>query len=195
MSTENVAILFTDVVGSTALSQRLSAEIADEVRRGHFSLLRQSIVASGGAEVKNLGDGMMAVFSATSSALQCAVGMQQEVERENRASPSPVGLRIGVSCGEATKEDEDYFGDPVIEAARLCARADGGQILRHRPGQGHGWSPQHTPFGADRCPRTEGPAPGGGKLRGRLGAARRGSGRAAEVCLCPLVSPTARTSG
>ena len=129
MSTENVAILFTDIVGSTALSQRLSVEVADEVRRGHFSLLRQCVTASGGAEVKNLGDGMMAVFSATSSALACAVAMQQGVERENRASESPIGLRIGVSCGEATNEEGDYFGDPVIEAARLCARAEGGQVL------------------------------------------------------------------
>ena len=45
VTTENVAILFTDVVGSTALSQRLSAEAADEVRRGHFSLLRHCITA------------------------------------------------------------------------------------------------------------------------------------------------------
>ena len=126
---ENVTVLFTDMVGSTRLSSELSVEAADKLRQRHFSLLRQSIAASGGAEVKNLGDGMMAVFSATSSALQCAVRMQQEVERENHASPSPIGLRIGVSCGEATKEDEDYFGDPVIEAARLCARADGGQIF------------------------------------------------------------------
>jgi class 3 adenylate cyclase len=129
VTTENVAILFTDVVGSTALSQRLSAEDADEVRRGHFSVLRQCVAVSGGAEVKNLGDGMMAVFSATSSALNCAVAMQQGVERENRSSQSPIGLRIGVSCGEATREEEDYFGDPVIEAARLCARAEGGQVL------------------------------------------------------------------
>jgi adenylate cyclase len=58
MTTENVAILFTDIVGSTELSQRLSAEVADEVRRGHFSMLRQAITESGGTEVKNLGDGL-----------------------------------------------------------------------------------------------------------------------------------------
>ena len=63
MTTENVAILFTDMVGSTELSQRLSAEVADEVRRGHFSILRQAITESGGTEVKNLGDGLMVVFS------------------------------------------------------------------------------------------------------------------------------------
>ena len=81
MTTENVAILFTDIVGSTALSQRLSAEVADEVRRGHFSILRRAITESAGIEVKNLGDGLMVVFSSASAALGCAVGMQQGVER------------------------------------------------------------------------------------------------------------------
>ena len=126
---ENVTVLFTDMVDSTRLSSELSVEAADELRQRHFSLLRQSVAASGGVEVKNLGDGMMVVFSAASSALECAVAMQQGVERENRTSLTPVGLRIGVSCGEATREDDDYFGDPVVEASRLCARAAGGQVL------------------------------------------------------------------
>ena len=84
MATENVAILFTDIVGSTELSQRLSPEVADEVRRGHFSILRQAIAETGGTEVKNLGDGLMVVFSSASAALACAVAMQQGVERDNR---------------------------------------------------------------------------------------------------------------
>ncbi len=129
MTTENVAILFTDIVGSTELSQRLSAEVADEVRRGHFSILRQAITESGGTEVKNLGDGLMVVFSAASAALGCAVGMQQGVDKGNRDGAEPVGLRIGLSVGEASNEDGDYFGDPVVEAARLCSRCDTGQIL------------------------------------------------------------------
>ncbi len=129
MGTENVAILFTDIVGSTELSQRLSAEVADEVRRGHFSILRQAITESGGTEVKNLGDGLMVVFNSASAALGCAVAMQQGVEQENRSSADVVGLRVGLSVGEASNEDGDYFGDPVVEAARLCARCEGGQIL------------------------------------------------------------------
>ncbi len=129
MTTENVAILFTDIVGSTALSQRLSAEVADEVRRGHFSILRQAITESGGTEVKNLGDGLMVVFSSASAALGCAVGMQQGVEQGNHEDAEPVGLRVGLSVGEVSNEEGDYFGDPVVEAARLCSRCDAGQIL------------------------------------------------------------------
>ena len=129
MSTEAVAILFTDIVASTELSQRLPAEAADEVRRSHFSLLRQAVTESGGTEVKNLGDGLMVVFRSASAALACAVAMQQGVEQENRGSDNPVGLRVGLSGGEVSREDDDYFGDPVVEAARLCARCESGQVL------------------------------------------------------------------
>src|SRR4051794_26485407 len=129
MTTENVTVLFTDMVGSTALSSSLSAEAADEVRRGHFSILRQAVAESGGFEVKNLGDGLMVVFASASTGLACAVAMQQGVERDNRDSDASVGLRVGLSGGEVSREDDDYFGDPVIEAARLCAQCERGQIL------------------------------------------------------------------
>lgn len=71
MTTENVAILFTDIVGSTEQSQRLSQERCDEVRRGHFVILRQAIAEAGGTEVKNLDDGLMVVSSSASAALAC----------------------------------------------------------------------------------------------------------------------------
>ena len=129
MTTENVAILFTDIVGSTGLSQALSPSAADELRRTHFSILRQAIAETEGTEVKNLGDGVMVVFQSASSALSCAVLMQQGIELDNRDHPHAVGLRVGLSGGEATFEEEDYFGDPVIEAARLCATCEQGQIL------------------------------------------------------------------
>lgn len=127
--TETVTILFTDMVGSTSLSSRLDPEAADKLRQDHFSMLRQALAASEGAEIKNLGDGVMAVFSSPSAAVACAVSMQQAVERENRRSENPVGLRVGLSGGEVTAEDDDYFGDPVVEAARLCGLCGGGQIL------------------------------------------------------------------
>ncbi len=129
MTTENVAILFTDIVGSTQLSQHLLPDIADEVRRTHFSILRQAIAEANGTEVKTLGDGLMVVFGSASAAMVCAVTMQQGVERDNRGREHPVGLRVALSCGEVSREEDDYFGDPVVEAARLCATCQSGQIL------------------------------------------------------------------
>jgi class 3 adenylate cyclase/tetratricopeptide (TPR) repeat protein len=129
VSTEAVTVLFTDLVGSTEMSSRLDRDAADELRQAHFGLLRAAIAATGGVEVKNLGDGLMVVFTSPSRALGCAVAMQQAIERHNRRAEWRLGLRVGVSMGEAVEEDGDYFGEPVIEAARLCAVASGGQIL------------------------------------------------------------------
>src|SRR3984957_18386326 len=126
---ENITVLFTDLVGSTELVSSLSPEAGDEVRRRHFSALRQAIVDTGGTELKNLGDGVMVVFGTASAALTCAVAMQQAIDWDNREAEHPLGLRIGLSGGEVSRDADDYFGDPVIEAARLCAMAEGGQIL------------------------------------------------------------------
>ena len=127
--TETITVLFTDLVGSTEISYEISPEAADELLRLHFSVLRKAIAGSGGVEVKGLGDGVMVVFRSTSAALSCAVAMQQAVYRDNVGARYQLGLRIGLSGGEATMESNDYYGDPVIEAARLCALADAGQIL------------------------------------------------------------------
>jgi class 3 adenylate cyclase len=128
-NTQTVTILFTDMVGSTELSSLLGPESSDKLRQAHFSLLRQVLAGNDGTEVKNLGDGLMAVFASPSAAVASAVAMQQAVEQGNRRSSSPLGLRIGMSVGEVTKEDDDYFGDPVVEAARLCALCEGGQVF------------------------------------------------------------------
>lgn len=121
--------VFTDLVGSTALSSSLDVAKAEALRQQHFAVLRAAIEATGGREVKNLGDGLMVVFLSPSRALACAVSMQQGIERRNRRADPGLSIRIGVSLGEAVEEDGDFFGDPVVEAARLCAYADGGQVL------------------------------------------------------------------
>jgi class 3 adenylate cyclase/tetratricopeptide (TPR) repeat protein len=129
MTSENVTVLFTDIVGSTALASSLAPDAADDVRRGHFAVLRQAMVEAGGTEVKTLGDGVMVVFGSASAALSCAVAMQQAIEREGRRRELALGLRVGLSSGEVSHEDDDYFGEPVIEAARLCDRCVSGQVL------------------------------------------------------------------
>jgi class 3 adenylate cyclase/tetratricopeptide (TPR) repeat protein len=124
-----VAILFTDLVGSTETVTRLGGERAEELRQAHFALLREAIRNHGGTEVKNLGDGLMVAFRAASDAVAGAVAMQQALARHNRRGGETLAMRVGVAVGEATCEEADYFGTPVIEAARLCARAEGGEVL------------------------------------------------------------------
>jgi class 3 adenylate cyclase len=129
VTSENVTVLFTDLVDSTALQSGLDPAAADQLRNSHFTVLRQAIGKSGGTEVKNLGDGLMVVFNSASAALSCAVEMQQGVNLFSADHDRVLTIRIGLSGGEATREGDDYFGDPVIEASRLCATCQGGQIL------------------------------------------------------------------
>lgn len=123
-------MLFTDLVGSTRILDELGDDAADRHRRRHFRVLRDTLVAFGGREVKSLGDGVMAVFHSASDALACAVAMQQTVARGNVAGDRPAaGVRIGLHAGESLHEDDDYFGTPVVVAKRLCDAASAGQIV------------------------------------------------------------------
>ena len=124
-----MTLLFTDLVDSTAMTAAMGREAADDLRQTHFEMLRAAVSSTGGAEVKNLGDGIMAAFTSPSRALVCAVSMQQALDRHNRRAGSRLAIRIGLSTGEVTQENGDFFGEPVVEAARLCGAAQGGQIL------------------------------------------------------------------
>lgn len=119
------AFLFTDLVGSTALLDRLGEHLAHAFRRRHFALLRGAIKEHGGTEVKSLGDGLMVAFTDARAAVACAVAMQRAVA----ISRDPMTLRIGIDVGEAVRELDDFFGRPVIVARRLCDVAQGGQIV------------------------------------------------------------------
>ena len=122
-------VLFTDLVGSTELRSRLGEAAAEGLRRQHDALVTGAVERNAGTVVKNLGDGFMATFGGASDAVAAAVAIQQAIERHNRAGGQALGVRIGVSAGDVVFEKDDCFGTPVIEAARLCAAAQGSQIL------------------------------------------------------------------
>jgi predicted ATPase/class 3 adenylate cyclase len=126
---ETVSVLITDLVGSTGLASRLGPVAADEFRREHFGVLRKAIGAFSGQEVKNIGDGLMVVFQGAADAVACAVSIQQAMEQRNRGADEQLAIREGIALGDVTCEEGDYFGMPVVEAARLCDMAVGGQIL------------------------------------------------------------------
>jgi class 3 adenylate cyclase len=129
MTLQTVSVLMTDLVGSTEIAGRLGPAASEDFRREHFAVLRSAVERCGGSEVKSLGDGLMVVFPSASQALTCAVDMQQTVDAQNRRASQRCDVRVGVSFGEATLDRGDYFGDPPVEAARLCAHAKGGQIV------------------------------------------------------------------
>jgi class 3 adenylate cyclase len=122
-------ILFTDVEGSTALTQRLGDAKAREVLRAHEHIVREALKAHGGSEVKTLGDGFMTSFSSATRALECAIAMQRAFAEHNESAEEPLRVRIGLNAGEPIAEEKDLFGMTVIVAARIAAKAEGGEIL------------------------------------------------------------------
>jgi class 3 adenylate cyclase len=126
--TDVVALLVTDLVGSTELHTSLGEEAGGELRRAHDRVLVDAVSSHGGKVVKGLGDGIMAAFDGAADALAAAVSMQQGIERLSRRS-SALSMRVGLSVGDVTWDDADCFGVTVIEATRLCQAAEGGQIL------------------------------------------------------------------
>jgi class 3 adenylate cyclase len=128
--TGTATILFTDLVGSTAQRVQLGEEAAEALRRASDRLLVDAVTAHHGTVAKSVGDGIMATFAGAADAVAAAVAIQQAVDGHNRrASPVPLAVRVGISLGDVAWERGDCFGTPVIEAARLCTVAEGGQIL------------------------------------------------------------------
>jgi len=125
-----VTILFTDVEGSTALTQRLGDAKAQELLRTHNRIVRDALKAHSGSEIKHTGDGIMASFASASRALECTIAIQRSLAQHNESNPDiPIRVRIGLNAGEPVAEEEDLFGTAVQLAARICAQAEPGEIL------------------------------------------------------------------
>jgi DNA-binding NarL/FixJ family response regulator/class 3 adenylate cyclase len=130
-----VTILFTDLVGSTALFDRHGDDAGDTMRRGHFATLRRAVTEHGGREIKSTGDGLMVAFTSASAAVRCAADMQ----RATAEAGNGLELRIGLDAGEPVAEGGDLYGTVVIIASRLCNAAPAGgilatQVVRHIAG-------------------------------------------------------------
>jgi class 3 adenylate cyclase len=125
-----VTIMFSDIEGFTAITERLGDRRAMDVLREHNGIIRQRVASSGGHEIKVQGDGFMIAFGGASSALHCAVGIQGDFAARNDANPDvPVQVRLGLHAGEAVRDGDDFLGGAVILAARIAEQANGGEIL------------------------------------------------------------------
>ena len=123
-------IMFTDIVGSTEITERLGDKRSRAVFKVHDDIVRKHTQAHGGVEVKNMGDGFMLSFNSARKSVACAVAVQKELRIYKREHPDVAPLvRMGMSVGEPIREAEDMFGKSVILAARISAKAGGRQIL------------------------------------------------------------------
>ena len=129
-TSQPITVLFTDIAGSTAMTQKLGDAGAQEVVRAHNRIVREAIQGFSGKEIKHTGDGIMASFPSASSGVEAAMEMQARTKSHNASDPGhPLGLKIGLNTGEPISEDDDLFGTTVQLAARIVDKADAGQIL------------------------------------------------------------------
>ena len=117
-------VMFTDIVGSTAMTARLGDERSVEMVRAHDAIVRRALKDFNGNEVKHTGDGIMASFVDASISIRCARSIQSSLEVFNMASAEPLSIRIGMDAGEPVADNDDLFGGTVQMAARLCAAAE-----------------------------------------------------------------------
>ncbi len=123
-------VLFTDIVGSTSLTQRLGDDAAMEMVEAHDRIVRDALAGLGGHEVKHTGDGIMAAFFSAASGIRCGVKVQHDLARHRASRPDlPLHVRIGIAAGEPIERHNDFFGSTVQLAARLCAYAEPDHIL------------------------------------------------------------------
>jgi class 3 adenylate cyclase len=122
-------ILFTDIVGSTELTQRLGERAAMEMLDLHDRIVRAAFGLTNGREVKHLGDGLMGVFVSAADAIRCASDAHRALREATGHTVEPVRIRVGVAAGVPIERNGDFFGSTVQLAARLCMHAEPGQTL------------------------------------------------------------------
>jgi len=117
------AILFTDIVGSTAIMQK-DEHTALLINKRYVAILNHFVVSHGGEILNDFGDGSLCSFGSATQAVQCAMEMQQEFRSEPK-----VPLRIGLHVGEIFIEGGKVFGDGVNIASRVQSLGVANSIL------------------------------------------------------------------
>src|SRR5205823_2324779 len=124
-----VTILFTDVEGSTALRTSHGDAEGQAVLSACEEAVRRELANYGGRAIKSLGDGLMVAFASPSKAVACALAIQSAIAHYGRRQgDEPVRLRVGLHTGEVVEIDDDLLGAAVNAAARICAKARGGEV-------------------------------------------------------------------
>ena len=134
------AIMFTDMVGSTALAQANESE-ALRLREEEELLVRPMFALHQGREIKSMGDGFLAEFDSALRATQCAVEIQRRIaERNTENRATPLRLRIGIHLGDVEQRGTDIFGDAVNIASRIQPLAESGGICVSNAVQEQVWN-------------------------------------------------------
>jgi class 3 adenylate cyclase len=120
-----LAIVFTDIVGSTALGNRLGDSKMTDVRHAHFAQSDALLEKHGGRQIKTIGDSVLAVFRSTGAALDYARALHSEPGHPELQAD---GVRAGIHVGEVEVTADDIFGGEVAYAARVAHEIAGAEI-------------------------------------------------------------------
>ncbi|PYL63780.1 MAG: hypothetical protein DMF25_09425, partial [Verrucomicrobia bacterium] len=123
------AIMFTDMVGYSALAQHDDA-LALELLEEHRRILRSIFPRFHGVEIKTIGDAFMVEFQSALEAAQCAIEIQRTLAKRNHDVPSErqIEIRIGIHIGDVMHRESDVYGDGVNIASRIQPLARSGGI-------------------------------------------------------------------
>ena len=128
-----VTVMFTDLVGSTSLTEAVGDEEWSRFLARHRTLVRRAFLERGGTEVGTQGDGLLARFGSPADAVLCAIDIQRRIEEDRVSGTLAPLLRIGVHAGEAVESDGDIVGRVVNLASRVTGEASPGEILITEP--------------------------------------------------------------
>jgi class 3 adenylate cyclase len=126
------AIMFTDIVGFTALGQR-NESMALETLKLHRELLRPIFSRHGGREVKTIGDAFLVEFGSALEAVLCAIDVQSSVHSLNLERRGRLQVRIGIHIGDIVHQEDDVLGDSVNIASRIEPLAEPGGVCVSEP--------------------------------------------------------------
>jgi len=127
---KEVVVMFTDIVGSTAMTHEKGNLAAQEVVRAHNTVVRDALAKTGGKEIKHTGDGIMASFENVTNSLLSTQQMQMMIGMHNEQNPDiPLKVKIGINAGRVVVEEKDLYGVTVQMAARIVDKAKADQIF------------------------------------------------------------------
>jgi class 3 adenylate cyclase len=129
--------MFTDIVGSTDLAERLGDGAWHSMLAEHRALVRACIGEHAGTEIGTQGDGFLVRFTTSDAAVSCAIDIQRQMATHRESGELVPDLRVGIHTGEAVSDDNDLVGKVINLASRVTSAAAPNEIVVTEPVADH----------------------------------------------------------